>query len=238
MKQDKRADLLKMLQQEPDEFEVESVPVAYSYRCRLNRPFEDISQFSSLIDVLEQATTEDTVLIRLASPGGSLDAIIPVLAAMDSTEASIHCHVDTSIASAATFIMLKGHMITFNRHSDAMLHNIQYGAGGHAGNVEARVNHVQKTGKHLIKEVYKDFIDDNEMQRLFDGLEIYLTADECIERLKSRAEKQQPRVEDLSEEQLLEQFLKDNPELVEEESPKPKKEKRIKVPSTKKSVVE
>jgi ATP-dependent protease ClpP protease subunit len=191
MKPQRNNNLLELFKQDPEEFLPSSSPTAFSHVFRLNRPFEDISQFSSLIDTLESAGENDIVQIRLASPGGSLDAIIPVLAAMDSTEAFIHCHVDTSIASAATFIMLKGHAITFNPLADVMLHNISFGAGGSGGNVEARVNHIMKTSNKLIKDTYEGFVTNSEMEKLLNGLELYFTAEECIERLKARSEKQQ-----------------------------------------------
>jgi ATP-dependent protease ClpP protease subunit len=221
MKQDKRADFLKMFQQEPDEFLPVSTPIAYSHMFRLNRVFEDISQFSALIDTLEQAGEGDIIQIRLASPGGSLDAIIPVLAAMEGTDAFVHCHVDTSIASAATFIMLQGDMITFNPLADVMLHNISFGAGGSGGNVEARVNHIIKTSNKLIKETYKDFVSDAEMERLLNGLELYFTAEECTERLKARdalRKKEDESIEDdpkIVGEDMV-KFIEDNPELFKE----------------------
>lgn len=155
MKQEKRADLMKMFQNEPNEFECSSVPVAFNHTFRLNKVFEDISQFDSLVDTLENASCDDVIMIRLASPGGSMEAIMPVLAAMDNTDAFIHCHVDSSIASAASFIMLKGHAITFNPLADVMLHHVSYYTGGHGGNVEAQVNHTTRVYKRLIEDTYK-----------------------------------------------------------------------------------
>jgi ATP-dependent protease ClpP protease subunit len=205
----KQANLASLFEPPVEDFAGESTPTAFHHVFRLNKEFVDISQFTSLIDTLENASQDDTILIRLASPGGSLDAIVPVLAAMESTEAFVHCHVDTSIASAATFIMLKGNAITFNPLADVMLHNISYGAGGTGGNVKARVDHIDKTSKKLIESIYKDFISDNERLRLLDGLEIYLTADECAERLQARAEKTQKEAEAAELEEALENLPDD-----------------------------
>jgi ATP-dependent protease ClpP protease subunit len=179
-------DIAKLFEQNDDIFEVFSTPETFVHRVTISKEFRHVEQFAQLVDILEQAGPDDIVVIRLASGGGSVEAILPLLSAMDNTEAIIHVHVDSDIASAATFILMKAHVVTFSRYVSVMLHAASWLYGGHSGNMEASTNHFMKTLKAMMNDLYKDFLTAQEFERLYNGLEIWLTPEECMERLKLR----------------------------------------------------
>lgn len=242
-KQPPKQDIMKLFSPEDKPFIINSTPIAHSHTINIDEEFTHVSQFAELVDILEQASENDIVQIRLTSPGGNVASVLPLLSALDSTEAFVHVHVDSDIASAATFLVMKAHMVTMNKHISMMIHTASWGYGGHSGNMEASTNHYVKNVKGLARDVYQDFLTEQEFDRVFDGLELWFTPEQVYERLKARAEKQQAKAEkpadetSISDEELL-KFVEQNPSLFEEESPKPQKQKRIKVPNTKKSVVE
>lgn len=200
-----KQDLSKLFPSEPKIFEVQSQPVAHTYRVNMDEEFEHVSQFAQLVDVLEQASENDAVQIRLTGPGGSVAAVLPLLTAMEMTDAFVHVHVDSDIASAATFVLLKAHMVTMNKHVSVMIHTASWGYGGHSGNMEASTNHYVKNIKGLARDVYQDFLSDAEFEKIFNGQELWFTPEEVYQRLKSREDK---RIKDEEGE--------------EEEAPKPK----------------
>ncbi len=183
--------IMELFKQDPEQFEIISTPTGFSHRVKIDKEFEHSSQFAQLVEILETAGEQDVVQIRLGeSPGGSVAAVLPLLSAMDNTDAFIHVHVDSDIASAATFLVMKAHMVTMNPHVSLMIHTASWGYGGHSGNMEASTNHYVKNIKALAHDIYDDFLTEVEFEKIFNGLEIWLSPEEVFERLKARQEKQ------------------------------------------------
>lgn len=191
-----KQDLSKLFQPDPKIFDVASTPTAFTHRITLDEEFEHVSQFAQIVDILEGASENDVIQIRLTSPGGSVAAVLPLLTAMEYTDAFVHVHVDSDIASAATFVMLKAHMVTMNKHISVMVHTASWGYGGHSGNMEASTNHYVKNIKSLAHDVYDDFLNEQEFEKIFNGLELWFTPEEVYDRLKSREEKRKTREEE------------------------------------------
>lgn len=181
-------DILKLLRPEREPFAVYSAPITQVHRVTIDEDFRDVSQFAELVDTLDSAQEGDVVQIRLSTVGGALHAIIPLINAMKNTAAFIHVHVESDTASAGTMIMALAHNIYVNEYATIMYHNVQYGAFGHGGNVEAQVKHTTAGSKKLIRDLYHNLLTDEEVKRLEDGLELYMTAEECMERFAKRAE--------------------------------------------------
>ncbi len=188
--------IMELFKQDPEQFEIISTPTGFSHRVTIDQEFEHTSQFAQLVEILETAGEQDVVQIRLASGGGSVAAVLPLLSAMDSTDAFIHVHVDSDVASAATFLVMKAHMVTMNKHVSFMIHTASWGYGGHSGNMEASTNHYVRNIKSLAHDVYDDFLTETEFEKIFNGLEIWLSPEEVFERLKARQEKQKAEDED------------------------------------------
>ena len=217
-----KQDISKLFQPDPKIFDVASTPTAFTYRVSLDEEFEHVSQFAQLVEILEQANEQDVVQIRLTSPGGSVAAVLPLLTAMEFTEAFVHVHVDSDIASAATFVMLKAHMVTMNKHVSCMIHTASWGYGGHSGNMEASTNHYVKNIKGLARDIYQDFLTEKEFEEVFHGLELWFTPEQVYDKLKAReakrnkkskpksARKPKPKKEAVTDvQEILKQMIED-----------------------------
>lgn len=199
-------DLLKLIQGSPEPFPVQATPINQVFRVTVNEDFRDVQQFETLVDVLDNAQEGDIVHIRLSTIGGALHSIIPLINSMKNTEAFIHTHVESDTASAGTMIMALSHSLYVNEYATIMYHNVQYSAYGHGGNVEAQVRHTSHTSKKLIRDLYANLLTEEEIKRLEDGLELYLTAEECMERFIAREKAQTEREID-EEEALIEAMI-------------------------------
>lgn len=184
-----KQDISKLLQPEPKIFDVVAQPIAHIYKVTLDEVFEHSSQFAQLVELLEGANESDVFQIRLHTPGGSLDSVYPLISAMKNTEGFIHLHVDSGVASAGTLLMMCAHMVSFNEYVSVMFHNVQYAAYGHGGNVEAQTKHFTQTHEKMIRDLYKDFLTSEEIQKLFYGQEIWMSPQEVHDRLKDREAK-------------------------------------------------
>jgi ATP-dependent protease ClpP protease subunit len=182
-------DILKLLGKDAVEpFEVTAAPINTIYRATVNKEFRDVEQFAQLVDILDTAQEGDIVHIKLSTIGGALHSIIPLISSMKNTAAFIHMHVESDTASAGTLLMMLAHSLYVNEYATIMFHNVQYGAYGHGGNVEAQVKHATAANKKIIRDMYTGYLTDEEIKRLEDGLELYLTPEECMQRFQMREE--------------------------------------------------
>jgi ATP-dependent protease ClpP protease subunit len=179
-------DLIKLLGQSQEPFAVQASPISQVFRVTIDEEFRDVCQFADLVDVLDSAQEGDVVQIRLSTVGGALHAIIPLINAMKNTEAFIHVHVESDTASAGTMIMALAHSLYVNEYATVMYHNVSFGAYGHGGNVEAHVNHTVSSSKKIIRDIYQSLLTPNEIARLEDGLELYMDANEVMDRFEAR----------------------------------------------------
>lgn len=179
-------DILRLLQGNVEPFAVQAQPINQVYKVTINEQFHDVQQFEQVVDALDNAQQGDIVHIRLSTIGGALHAIIPLINSMKNTEAFIHVHVESDTASAGTMVMALAHSLYVNEYATIMYHNVQYSAGGHGGNVEAQVRHITASSKKLIRDLYNGLLTEEEIKRIEDGLELYLTAEECMDRFNAR----------------------------------------------------
>ena len=172
-----------------DIFEVAGKPVAWDYRVNINEDFEHTSQFDDLVAVLEDATENDQIRINLSTNGGSLVAILPLLGAMKETEAHVHVHAASDVASAGTFLLMKAHSVSINDHVTIMCHNVSFGSSGTGSSVASHVSHVLKSTDSLLKEMYYGFFTEQELNNLLSGSDFYMDKEEFILRYEERNSK-------------------------------------------------
>jgi ATP-dependent protease ClpP protease subunit len=180
------SDLMKLLKREIEPFEVKAVPINQCYQCTIDDGFEDVGQFAPLVDYLNSAVEGDVAYIKISTPGGALHSIIPLIEAMNNTEAHIAMHVESDTASAGTILMMLADEVYINPYTTIMIHTASYGFYGHSGNMESHVAHNTKGIEKLVNDIYKDFLTKDEIARVLDGREIYLTAEDCGMRFKYR----------------------------------------------------
>jgi ATP-dependent protease ClpP protease subunit len=189
------SDLMKLLKREPTQFEVKAIPLNQCYQCVIDDVFEEVHQFSELVDYLNNAVEGDVAHIKISTPGGALHSIIPLMNAMRNTDAHIAMHVESDTASCGTILMMLADEVYINPYTSIMIHTASYGYYNHAGNMEAHVNHSTVAIKKLVGEIYKGFLTPEEILRVQDGLEVYLTDEDCYERFKHRNEMRMKEIE-------------------------------------------
>jgi ATP-dependent protease ClpP protease subunit len=180
------SDLMKLFKRDVEPFEVKAVPLNQLYQCTIDDDFTDVRQFAQLVDYLNNAQEGDIAHIRLSTNGGALHAIIPTIEAMRNTDAHIAMHVESDTASAGTILMMLAHEVYVNPYTTIMIHTASYGFYGHSGNMDANVSHSTKAIERLVNEVYAGFLTPNEIARVLDGKEFYLTAEEAMDRFAKR----------------------------------------------------
>jgi ATP-dependent protease ClpP protease subunit len=191
--------LLKLFKDEPTQFEVFSSPINSIHLITIDDDFAEVYQFAQLVDTLDYAKEGDIVHIKLSTVGGALYAIVPLINAIQNTDAHVHIHVESDCASAGTILMMLADSVYINDYANIMLHTCQYGYKGHAGNMDAYVKYTTDKVESLMREVYQDFLTEDEIDRMLDGKEIWLDAEECHLRFELRDEARDARIKQLED---------------------------------------
>ena len=91
--------------------------------------------------------------------------------------------VEGVCASAATMIFLCGDSFEVSEHSMFMFHNYSSGVFGKGGEMFDQLKHEREWSAKLLKEVYKDFLTETEINSILDNKDIWMDGEEVIKRL-------------------------------------------------------
>lgn len=169
-------------------FTLMAKPTNVEYMANINKEFVHSEQFDEIVHAMEGASEGDSFTINLTTPGGALQAVIPLLNAMEDTLAHVHVHIASDVASAGTLLLMKADSVSINDYAEVMLHQVSFGAGGPGHNVEQRVTHTLKSSKALCRELYKHFLTPAEIEAMLTGTDWYFGKEEFITRYNKRAQ--------------------------------------------------
>ena len=183
---------------------VEIYPIARRIVIRINSPIGEPMEWSEEVSAIQTATENDIIHIYINSPGGNLFTTTELLSAMLQSKAHIITEITGEACSAGMLLFLAGHEFMVSDDASAMCHGASYGAYGTQGQVHDNVMHSTKHLTKLAYKYYKGFLETDEIERLLEGKEYWMEAEEIIERLEKRA--------DYWEKKLAEEMSKEAPE--------------------------
>ena len=166
-------------------------------RFFLDKEIVDPSEYRDLIQTLITATENDLVEILISSPGGSIEGMVAIISAMQECSCTVRVVIVGSCHSAASLIALSADEVAVMPYAQMLLHSASYGTGGKSAEVFAQVKHVEKYVSGIMRNVYKGFLTEKEIEGILSGTDLWLCANEIEERLEKRKqviEKEQKKV--------------------------------------------
>jgi len=166
-----------------NQFHVSFVPSGTGvYTIYLYGEIESAEQFIPAIEVLENASEGDVVVIHLSTNGGCLGATDTFLSAMDACQAKIIVKASGGVHSAGTLILLNADEFSLSDNFSSLLHNGSLVSSGKYSDWRGEVRHTEKYMERVIRSAYGGFLLDSEIDDLLDGKDIWLDRDGWIER--------------------------------------------------------
>ena len=191
------------------------------FEFNLDEDIKEPSYYRSLIEVLNNATEQDLVVLNINSGGGHLDSAISIIDALRNTRANTLAWISGSAYSAAGLIALSCQNVEVGEFASLMAHNSQYGLGGYTTDIKDRAVFEHKMISKIMHSVYKHFLSVDEVEAVLSNKTIWMDADEIVERFTKMQEKLQDEFE-----AELEAFQKEQEDAIEgSASTKPKKKK-------------
>ena len=182
----------------------------YQYTVSIDSSFGSPSYYRGVVQMLMNAGEDDMVIFLVNSPGGLLSGLLTLLEGLRMTEATTVAVLVGQTSSAASMFALHCDQVSVGENATMLCHNISYGVNGKGADIVAHVEHTTKTAEKLIRKTYELFLTEQEIVDMMHGKEIYLDADEIVERLTAK-EKAQVEAQEKQEQALTKVSSKPKP---------------------------
>lgn len=157
--------------------------------------------YVEVFDQIRHAGDNDLVKIYLNTHGGDAQTAIQFLRVLSETKATTMASVEGYCMSAGTIIFLNCDMFEITDHSRFMFHNYSGGTIGKGGEMYDQVTHERKWSEKFLRDIYKDFLTDDEITGLLDNKDMWMDSDEVMTRMESKVKKyEEAAAQELAEE--------------------------------------
>ena len=180
-----------------EEYEIEKSPSIFAtpnhgvnYSVNVSQVFGSPHSFDEVIHLLTVATPEDIINFNINSNGGDFYSLVALRNAIRQTEAQVYMNLLGMCASAGSALFLEN-ADGYKVHEDScmMIHSMQCGTGyTDANTIATRAEHNKKINERFVRNTYKDFLTEDEIESVLNAKEIYLEDFEIRERLQKREE--------------------------------------------------
>ena len=178
-----------------EEYEIEKSPSIFAtpnhgvhYSVNVSQVFGSPHSFDEVIHLLTVATPEDIINFNINSNGGDFYSLVALRNAIRQTEAQVYMNLLGMCASAGSALFLEN-ADGYKIHEDScmMIHSMQCGTGyTDANTIATRAEHNKKINERFVRNTYKDFLTEDEIEGVLNSKEIYLEDFEIRERLEKR----------------------------------------------------
>lgn len=182
-------------------------PIIKEQICRyitipLDGPIDsDISIYRGCIEEIKNANEGDCVEITINTDGGSLQTALAVIAAIEQSNAEVIADIEGMAASAGSLIALHCHGFKLNPYSTMFIHSESFGSSGKRNEVKTQVEFSLKWVEKIIRDTYKYFLSEQEIELVLEGRDMYFDSEEIQERLERRFKMLQEEQEQSQEDQ-------------------------------------
>ena len=164
-------------------------PVANVHEFYLVGEIKKADEYIEWFDIIRNAGKNDVINIHINSYGGDLFTAIQLIRVLGECEGTVVTSVEGACMSAATMIFLCADGFEVSNHSMFMFHNYSGGTIGKGGEMYDNIVHERKWSENLLREIYSDFLTEDEIQSILNNKDIWMEGDEVIKRLEERKEK-------------------------------------------------
>lgn len=144
--------------------------------------------FLKWFDVLQNAGEDDLVVIHINCWGGELMTAIQILTQIKLCQAQVVCQIESACCSAATMIALACDGMICYPHGYMMIHTSSGCSFGKQSDIKKEEEFFNPWLEGLFNEIYRNFLTKKEIQNVLDGHDMWLSADEVVDRFKKRVD--------------------------------------------------
>lgn len=160
--------------------------IASLYEYYISGAITGPEDYVEIFDQIRHAKEDDEVRLYLNSYGGDMYTAIQFMRVLSETRALVTCSIEGACMSAATLIFLNADVFQVTPHSSFMIHSYSGGTVGKGSEMHAQIVHEKRWAEKLFREVYEDFLTNEEITDILAGRDLWMTVDEVVERMNKR----------------------------------------------------
>lgn len=122
----------------------------------------------------------------LNTTGGVVDSAFTIANAIKDSAAEVIAILNGTVASAGTIIALSCDDMIVKDHLSFMVHNYSGGIQGKGNEMKARQNFNDAHLNEAFKHFYTGFLTDDEIERVIDGTDLWMSSEEVKKRWDNR----------------------------------------------------
>ena len=164
-------------------------PVANVHEFYLSGEIKKAEEYIDWFDIIRNASSKDVVNIHINCYGGDLFTAIQMMRVLGECDGTVITSVEGACMSAATMIFLCADGFEVSNHSMFMFHNYSGGTIGKGGEMYDNIVHERKWSEKLLREIYVNFLTEEEISLILNNKDIWMDGEEVIKRLESKKEK-------------------------------------------------
>jgi ATP-dependent protease ClpP protease subunit len=145
-------------------------------------------QYLKWYDILQSATEDDLVIIHINCYGGDLFTAIQIVTQIKTCSAQVVCQIESTCASAATMVALACDGLICYPHGYMMIHTSSGCSFGKQSDIKKEEEFYNPWLEGFFNEIYKHFLSKKEIASILDGHDLWLNANEVMERFKKRVD--------------------------------------------------
>ena len=179
-------DDFKMFPLQNKTFTTEFRGVRYDYY--LTGVIGDPEEYLDLCNILRTASQQDEVVIRFNTPGGQVRTGNMIINAINESEANVIGFIESDCGSMGTYIFLACHTWGVSEAAEFFCHTCSSGSFGKEHETYEQAVFLRKQQHKLMWDRYSNFLTTEEIEKVISGSDVWLDAEEIMERLEVYAE--------------------------------------------------
>lgn len=144
----------------------------------------DPEDYVELCHALRTARPEDKFILRFNSGGGQVRTGNQILNAIHECEALTIGFIEHDCGSMCTFLFLACNTWGVSQYAEWFSHTVSGGNYGKECETFEASQFLRRQTHKRIREEYKNFLTEEEIEKILTGTDIYLDADEIMQRLE------------------------------------------------------
>ena len=174
------------------------------YEYYLTGLIGDPEEYIDLCKALRACRPEDNFIIRINSGGGQVRTGNQIINAIHECQGTTIGFIEHDCGSMATFIFLACTTWGVSKYAEWFSHTVSSGSFGKENETYESAQFLRKQSHKRIRDEYQGFLDSEQIEKILTGTDIYLDADEIMERLEAYAEYQESLAEECNDENCQE----------------------------------
>lgn len=165
------------------------------YHFWLTRDIEKPYFYDDWFRKCDSSSPDDLIVVHINCYGGNLDTAIQIYSALISSNAPIVIRIEGACCSGASLIAMAGTYFDMNPLAYMMIHSWSGGAAGKFSNVIENAEFQKRWFTKVMYSVYEDFCSKQEIESILNGKDLWLDADEVMQRFNNMVEKRKNMAE-------------------------------------------